>query len=171
MRGDDGWAALAALEKGSFDLILINVQMPELDGLEATAAIRAKEKLSGGHIPIVAMTAHALVGDQERCLAAGMDGYLSKPIRTDELFAKIEDLLGGRGGTKSADVDSPHRRNLSAHLRCRVHSATAASPMRKLVPTRKRVRASKAKRTERLCACCYPRKWLSAPQAPLGVMS
>ena len=90
---EDGKAALAALEAGSFDLVLMDVQMPEMDGLEATVAIREKERSAGGHIPIIAMTAHALVGDQERCLAAGMDGYISKPIRTSQLFATIESLV------------------------------------------------------------------------------
>lgn len=90
----DGRAALTALEKEGFDLILMDVQMPEMDGFEATAAIREKEKSTGGHIPIIAMTAHALKGDHERCLSAGMDGYVSKPIRTTELFAAIESVIG-----------------------------------------------------------------------------
>jgi two-component system sensor histidine kinase/response regulator len=73
------------------------VQMPTMDGLEATAAIREKEKSSGGHIPIVAMTAHSLKGDEERCVAGGMDAYVSKPIRTHELFATIERVLAKSG--------------------------------------------------------------------------
>jgi CheY-like chemotaxis protein len=81
------------LSKTIFNLVLMDVQMPELDGFETTAAIRAKEELTGAHIPIIAMTAHALKGDQERCVAAGMDGYLSKPIRVEELLAIIEDQL------------------------------------------------------------------------------
>jgi two-component system, sensor histidine kinase and response regulator len=72
----------------------MDVQMPEMDGFEATAAIRERERLTGTHIPIVAMTAHALKGDQDRCLSAGMDAYVSKPIRTNELFATIERMLG-----------------------------------------------------------------------------
>ena len=85
--GKEALAALekAAMEKETFDLILMDVQMPEMDGFEATAAIRKKEKDSGLHQIIVALTAHAMKGDQERCLAAGMDGYLSKPIRPQEL--------------------------------------------------------------------------------------
>jgi PAS domain S-box-containing protein len=94
----DGRAALAALdlaalERDHFDLILMDVQMPEMDGFETTAAIRARERLTGAHIPIIAMTAHALKGDQESCLAAGMDGYISKPIRVQELLATVEDRL------------------------------------------------------------------------------
>jgi CheY-like chemotaxis protein len=89
----NGRAALAALEQNDFDLVLMDVQMPELDGFETTVAIRAKEELTGAHIPIIAMTAHALKGDQERCMASGMDGYLSKPIRVEELLAIVEDQL------------------------------------------------------------------------------
>jgi len=73
----------------SFDLILMDVQMPEMDGLEATAAIRQWEKEQGGHIPILAMTAYALKGDREKCLAAGMDGYITKPIRAAELYQAL----------------------------------------------------------------------------------
>jgi len=76
-----------------FDLVLMDVQMAEMDGFEATAAIRTKEGSTGRHIPIVAMTAHALKGDEERCLAAGMDGYISKPIRSGELFRVIENHI------------------------------------------------------------------------------
>jgi CheY-like chemotaxis protein len=92
----NGRSALEALEKDRFDAVLMDVQMPEMDGFEATAAIRRNEKRTGGHIPIIAMTAHALKGDQERCLAAGMDAYISKPIRTSELFAAIEELVNDR---------------------------------------------------------------------------
>jgi two-component system, sensor histidine kinase and response regulator len=81
----NGREALAALEKEEYDLVLMDVQMPEIDGIEATIAIRAKEKTGGNHLPVIALTAHAMKSDQERCLAAGMDGYLSKPIRAQEL--------------------------------------------------------------------------------------
>jgi two-component system sensor histidine kinase/response regulator len=81
----NGLETLAALEKEAFDLILMDVQMPEMDGFEATATIRKKEKNSDRHQIIVALTAHAMKGDHEKCLAAGMDGYLSKPIRPQEL--------------------------------------------------------------------------------------
>jgi PAS domain S-box-containing protein len=89
----NGKEALAALEKQSFDLVFMDIQMPEMDGLEATAAIRAKEKISGNHLAVVAMTAHAMVGDRERCLAAGMDDYLTKPIRPDELTSLLAHYL------------------------------------------------------------------------------
>jgi two-component system, sensor histidine kinase and response regulator len=86
----DGRQAVSLFEKQSFDLILMDVQMPDMDGYEATAAIRAREKLIGPRIRIIAMTAHAMKGDRERCLAEGMDAYLSKPIRANDLFALVE---------------------------------------------------------------------------------
>jgi CheY-like chemotaxis protein len=85
-----GTQALAAWRAQTFDLILMDVQMPEMDGFETTAAIREHEKAAGDHIPIIAMTAHALAGDRDRCLAVGMDDYVSKPITTANLFAAIE---------------------------------------------------------------------------------
>jgi len=88
-----GKEALAALKTDQFDLVLMDVQMPEMDGLEATRSIRRSEARTGGHIPIVAMTAHAMKGDRESCLDAGMDGYVAKPIRTAELFATIKEVL------------------------------------------------------------------------------
>jgi len=88
-----GKLALEAHESQHFDLILMDVQMPEMDGLEATVAIRQREMKSGKHTPIIAMTAHAMVGDRELCLKAGMDGYVSKPLDVGDLFAAIDDLL------------------------------------------------------------------------------
>jgi PAS domain S-box-containing protein len=86
----NGLEAVNALERGPFDLVLMDLQMPELDGFEATHQIRQREIQSGLHIPIVALTAHAMKGDRERCLEAGMDGYLSKPIRAEELDDVLE---------------------------------------------------------------------------------
>jgi CheY-like chemotaxis protein len=102
----EGQAALEALEKDSFDLVLMDIQMPIMDGFQATAAIRAKEKLAGGHLPIVAMTAHALKADQERCFAVGMDDYVSKPIRTSELFAAINRAVG-KSSSPAATHETP----------------------------------------------------------------
>jgi signal transduction histidine kinase/CheY-like chemotaxis protein len=81
----NGREALEILQREAFDLVLMDIQMPEMDGLETTAAIRAKERRSEVRLPVIALTAHAMKGDEERCLAAGMDGYLSKPIRPQEL--------------------------------------------------------------------------------------
>jgi signal transduction histidine kinase/DNA-binding response OmpR family regulator len=92
----DGRQAVAAFAEAEFDLVLMDVQMPEMDGFEATAAIREIERSTARRIPIVALTAHALKGDRERCLAAGMDGYLTKPIQARELFAAIERFTSGR---------------------------------------------------------------------------
>jgi two-component system sensor histidine kinase/response regulator len=89
---NNGREALDTLRRGSFDVVLMDVQMPEMGGLEATARIRELEKGSGRHTPIIAMTAHAMTGDRERCLEAGMDGYISKPISQVELFDAIERL-------------------------------------------------------------------------------
>ena len=86
----NGREALERLEKESFDVVLMDVQMPEMDGFEATAAIRERERLTAKHVPIIAMTAHTMQGDRERCLAAGMDGYVSKPIKLQELIGAIE---------------------------------------------------------------------------------
>jgi PAS domain S-box-containing protein len=85
----NGQEAVDAVGRETFDLILMDVQMPEMDGLEATAAIRVNQLASGLHTPIIAMTAHALKGDRERCLEAGMDGYVAKPIRPQELYAAL----------------------------------------------------------------------------------
>lgn len=98
-----GRAAFEAFQAGQFQLVLMDIQMPRMDGLEATAAIRESEKLTGGHIPVVAMTANALVGDREKCIVAGMDAYVTKPIRTSELFAAIETLLGEKPKPQSTD--------------------------------------------------------------------
>ncbi|MEP7342769.1 MAG: response regulator, partial [Acidobacteriota bacterium] len=89
---NNGREALAALEQARFDIVLMDVQMPEMDGFEATGQIREQEQLTGAHMPIIAMTAHAMKGDRERCLEAGMDAYISKPVQAAELFKLIADL-------------------------------------------------------------------------------
>ena len=88
-----GYEVLAALERDSFDLILMDVQMPEMDGIETCIAIRESEKRKGTRIPIIALTAHAMSGDRERCLSAGMDGYVAKPITEDQLNLEISRLF------------------------------------------------------------------------------
>jgi CheY-like chemotaxis protein/HPt (histidine-containing phosphotransfer) domain-containing protein len=102
----------------SFDIILMDVQMPEMGGLEATALIREHERTAGGHVPIVALTARAMAGDREQCLAAGMDAYVSKPLRPDELFSAIDTVVGQQphtGGASTAPTgDSIDRDSLLA---------------------------------------------------------
>jgi signal transduction histidine kinase/ActR/RegA family two-component response regulator len=96
---DDGRQAVDAFQSGRFDLVLMDVQMPEMNGFEAVAAIRALEQAQGRpHTPIVAVTAHAMVGDRERCLEAGMDAYLAKPLRRQLLFELVDELLGSPDG-------------------------------------------------------------------------
>ncbi len=90
---NNGLEALATLRSQDFDLVLMDIQMPEMDGFQATAAIRSDEQQTGGHMPIVALTAHVLKGDRERCLEAGMDDYVAKPIRAKVLFETIEQTL------------------------------------------------------------------------------
>jgi two-component system sensor histidine kinase/response regulator len=92
------------LERETFDLVLMDVQMPVMGGLEATAAIRTGEQRTGDHLRIVAMTAHAMTGDRERCFAAGMDGYLSKPIDRQMLFTVVEQGESGTTAPPGAPV-------------------------------------------------------------------
>jgi CheY-like chemotaxis protein len=95
----NGNEALSVLATQSFDLILMDIQMPEMDGLTATMKIREKERSTQRHLPVIAMTAHAMKGDRERCLEAGMDGYVSKPINRTELEESIAIVLNGRDDT------------------------------------------------------------------------
>jgi two-component system, sensor histidine kinase and response regulator len=97
----NGREALATLDGLPFDAVLMDVQMPEMDGFEATVAIRARDAAAGAHTPIIAMTAHALKGDRDRCLEAGMDAYVSKPLRPQALFEVLERLV------YAADLASP----------------------------------------------------------------
>jgi two-component system sensor histidine kinase/response regulator len=103
----NGELALSALEKERFDLILMDVQMPVMTGLEAVAAIRKQERATGAHIPIIALTAHAMNGDRERCLDAGMDSYLAKPIRARELLKSIDNVMSGLADTTPSLPDLP----------------------------------------------------------------
>jgi CheY-like chemotaxis protein len=99
---NNGQEAVELLERSNFDLVLMDVQMPLLDGIAATMLIRQREKETGSHQPIVALTAYAVKGDQERCLAAGMDGYLPKPIRPEELDALLQTYVSGRADAQTA---------------------------------------------------------------------
>src|SRR6185295_1460083 len=90
----NGREALAALDAGAFDVLLLDLHMPEMGGFETTAAIRARETATGAHLLILALTASAGDGDEERCREAGMDGYIIKPIRAEELLARIESAAG-----------------------------------------------------------------------------
>jgi CheY-like chemotaxis protein len=89
----NGREALEILQWETVDLILMDVQMPEMDGLEATRRIRELERKTGTHVPILAMTANALQGDRDKCLGSGMDGYLTKPVQSNQLYQAIEDVL------------------------------------------------------------------------------
>jgi signal transduction histidine kinase/CheY-like chemotaxis protein len=88
----NGRHALSALDRATFDVVLMDVQMPEMDGFEATSTIRGHERETGNHLPIIAMTAHAMPGDRERCIAAGMDGYIAKPLKATELIELLEKI-------------------------------------------------------------------------------
>jgi signal transduction histidine kinase/DNA-binding response OmpR family regulator len=103
----NGKEAVALLEQQPFDLILMDLEMPEMSGLEATAAIRARERQNGGHIPILALTAHAMKGDRERCLAAGMDGYVAKPVQSRELYQAIADLVPNAAMSQKEAAPAP----------------------------------------------------------------
>ena len=109
----NGREALSAVQSRQFDLVAMDVQMPEMDGLEATSAIRAWEEKTGTHVSIIAMTAHAMKGDAERCLAAGMDAYVPKPIRTQELEKAISQLVSTAQPKKY--TASPVKENLIDH--------------------------------------------------------
>ncbi|QIF01086.1 PAS domain-containing protein [Roseimicrobium sp. ORNL1] len=108
---NNGREALEMLSQESYDAIVMDVHMPELNGFETTAMIREQERESGGHLPIIAMTANAMKGDRERCMAAGMDDYVSKPVRSGELYRAVESFttvpLSARGGTPPCDMPDP----------------------------------------------------------------
>jgi len=124
---NNGTEVLATLAHDCFDLVLMDVQMPELDGIEATMAIRARERETGGYIPIIALTAHAMKDDQARCLAAGMDGYVSKPVKADELFATIDRLCTAASAPNFLPGDPPV--DLAAALRAMDGDTTLLTEM------------------------------------------
>ncbi|HOD35166.1 MAG TPA: response regulator [Syntrophales bacterium] len=95
----NGRDAVSLVEKGGYDLVFMDCQMPEMDGYEASAIIRRREKESGGHLPIIAMTAHTLTGDRDKCMEAGMDDYISKPIRKEDILHVIGKWMPGREAT------------------------------------------------------------------------
>jgi CheY-like chemotaxis protein/HPt (histidine-containing phosphotransfer) domain-containing protein len=101
----NGFQAVKAVEDNKYDVILMDVQMPEMDGMTATRKIR-ELKIENGKVPIIAITAHALMGDKEKCLEAGMDDYLSKPIRSEILIQKLDKWLQVQAGTKEAEDKS-----------------------------------------------------------------
>ena len=103
----NGQEAVRLSEQNRYDVILMDVQMPEMNGLEATAAIRKPRRSAGGRVPIIAMTAHAIRGDRDRCLATGMDGYLSKPVNAQEMIGLVESLARRRS---ARDAASPRQR-------------------------------------------------------------
>ncbi len=104
---ENGLQALNILQNTSFDLILMDIQMPDMDGYETTKAIRLSEKITGRHIPIIAMTAHAIEDNREKCLAAGMDGYIAKPIRLDTIGSEIETILQSRSTGNQVNPQTP----------------------------------------------------------------
>jgi CheY-like chemotaxis protein len=108
---EDGPGAIAVVEREAVDVVIMDVQMPGMDGLAATGAIRAREAKGGRRIPIVALTAHAMKADKERCLGAGMDAYLAKPIEADDLFAVLDRIV-----PVSTDADVPPPTNASAGI-------------------------------------------------------
>ena len=131
----DGHAALAALEqsgRGTFDLVLMDVQMPVIGGLEATATIRDAERASGKHLPIIALTAHAMYGDRERYLEAGMDAYVTKPIDSVELTRIIDQLVP----PAAAQGSVPRRRSRLPRPRLVGPLSTSGSSVRGWVTTR-----------------------------------
>ncbi|HKB41591.1 MAG TPA: response regulator, partial [Gemmataceae bacterium] len=101
----NGREALALAEQGGFDLLLLDIHMPELDGFQVVRAVRARERESGGHLPIIALTARARKEDRERCLTAGMDDFLAKPIQPDDLWATMDRAVGSRPPARPPGLD------------------------------------------------------------------
>ncbi len=114
---DNGRLVLETIERESFDLVFMDLQMPEMTGFEAVAAIRERERATGAHIPIIALTASAEQGDEQQCLEAGMDSYLSKPVCKQEMLRCIADLMPGRlsGQSQVSFSDRPPTGDLLDH--------------------------------------------------------
>ena len=129
----NGRKALEAFDQQSFDLVLMDVQMPEIDGFQATKAIRDREKSTGRHTPIIAMTAHAMRGDRERCLASGMDGYVTKPFEPEHLWETINTLLEGDPGHVTKGSDSPPLESFPEEEIVRASTLKAANGNRSFV--------------------------------------
>jgi CheY-like chemotaxis protein len=129
----NGREAVDAVARESFDLVLMDLQMPLMGGLEATAAIRAREAQTGGHLWIVAMTAHVMPGDKERCLAGGMDGYLGKPIDPKALFTEVEEVLPTPTATPAAPA-GPRSPDTSDTARSAPTVAPSARPSKPATP-------------------------------------
>jgi CheY-like chemotaxis protein len=110
----NGREAVKATQQQAFDLVLMDVQMPEMDGLEAVAEIRRLEKASGTHLHVAALTAHAVKGDRERCLAAGIDSYLAKPLRPEELDYLLQRIVEARRKPDGAGGEPVSARRASA---------------------------------------------------------
>jgi CheY-like chemotaxis protein len=125
---DDGTKGLAALERQTFDAVLMDCQMPVLDGYAATLELRRREAVSGGHTPVIAMTAHVMAGDRERCLAAGMDDYVAKPLRRDELSAVLRRWIPDSEPPPPKQKPKPKARSR------RADQTDAAGPQRPVPP-------------------------------------
>jgi CheY-like chemotaxis protein len=126
---EDGKAAVEAWEREPFDVILMDVQMPEMDGYEATAAIRRREQQTGTHTPIIALTASAMRGDRERCLEAGMDGYLAKPIDRGKLYEVLADLRSPEPVPERVDQAAPVDQNAPVDQAAATNEAAATAPV------------------------------------------
>ena len=129
----NGRKALEAFDQQSFDLVLMDVQMPEMDGFQATHGIREREKSSGRHIPIIAMTAHAMRGDRERCLAAGMDGYITKPFEPDKLWETIRAVIAIAPAESQTEVSLQEAENFAEEEVVRASTLKAANDNRSFV--------------------------------------
>jgi CheY-like chemotaxis protein len=108
----DGRAALAALEQSHFDVMLLDVHLPELDGFQVIGLQRQREQGTGRHLPVIAVTARSETGERERCLQAGMDDYLAKPVRATELFATIDRVISSHGASWSVASDTGSHQRL-----------------------------------------------------------